>query len=64
MAASLNPPPADLYAAHVDYHTDKQLFDWIKGGINGSAMPGFKGQMSDRDIWNVVNYVRSLRHPE
>jgi mono/diheme cytochrome c family protein len=63
-AALLNPPPSDLYAAHVDYHTDKQLFDWIRGGINGSAMTGFKGQLSDQQIWDVVNYVRSLRHPE
>jgi copper transport protein len=62
-AARLNPPPSDLYAAHVDYHTDKQLFDWIRDGINGSAMTGFKGQLSDQQIWDVVNYVRSLRHP-
>ena len=63
LAGTLNPPPADLYAAHVDYHTDKQLFEWIQNGINGSAMPGFKSKMTDQQIWDVVNYVRSLRHP-
>ena len=63
LAGTLNPPPADLYAAHVDYHTDKQLHDWIENGINGSAMPGFKSKLTDQEIWNVVNYVRSLRHP-
>ena len=63
LAGQLNPPPADLYAAHVDYHTDKQLHDWIENGINGSAMPGFKSKMTNQEIWNVVNYVRSLRHP-
>jgi copper transport protein len=62
-AARLNPPPADLYAAHVDYHSDQQLYDWIRNGITGSAMTGFKGQLSDQQIWDVVNYVRSLRHP-
>ena len=62
-AARLNPPPSDLYAAHVDYHSDQQLYDWIRDGINGSAMTGFKGQLSDQQIWDVVNYVRSLRHP-
>jgi mono/diheme cytochrome c family protein len=62
-AARLNPPPADLYAAHVDYHSDQQLYDWIRDGINGSAMTGFKGKLSDQQIWDVVNYVRSLRHP-
>ncbi|MGA7668934.1 MAG: copper resistance protein CopC [Nitrolancea sp.] len=63
LAGTLNPPPADLYAAHVDYHTDRQLHDWIENGVNGSAMPGFKGKMADQEIWNLVNYVRSLRHP-
>ncbi len=63
LAGTLNPPPADLYAAHVDYHTDKQLFEWIQNGVNGSAMPGFKGKLTDQEIWNAVNYVRSLRHP-
>ena len=63
MAATLNPPPADLHAAHVDYHTDQQLHDWIEGGVNGSSMPAFKGKLSDADVWNLVNYVRSLRHP-
>ena len=62
-AAHLNPPPTDLYAAHVDYHSDTQLFDWIRNGINGSSMTGFKGKLSDQQIWNVINYVRSLRHP-
>ena len=25
-----------------------------------SAMKGFKGKIPDQDIWNVINYVRSL----
>ena len=25
-------------------------------------MKGFKGRMSDQDMWNVVNYPRSLNN--
>jgi hypothetical protein len=24
-------------------------------------MTGFEGRLADQDIWNVVNYLRSLR---
>jgi mono/diheme cytochrome c family protein len=63
MAQTLNPPPADLTASHVDAHTDGDMFGWIENGYPGSAMPGFSGQLSETEIWQLVNYVRSLRHP-
>jgi mono/diheme cytochrome c family protein len=62
-AAGLVPPPADLHAAHVDDHDDRQIFLWIRDGFPGSAMSGFKEHLSDQQIWELVNYVRSLRHP-
>jgi copper transport protein len=63
MAQTLHPPPADLTASHVDAHTDGDMFGWIENGYPGSAMPGFSGQLSETEIWQLVNYVRSLRHP-
>ncbi len=63
MAQTLNPPPADLTASHVDAHTDGDMFGWIENGYPGSAMPGFSGQLSETEVWQLVNYVRSLRHP-
>ncbi len=63
MARTLNPPPADLTASHVDAHTDGDIFGWIENGYPGSAMPGFSSQLSESEIWQIVNYVRSLRHP-
>ena len=63
MAATLNPPPADFHARHLDDHTDLQLFQWIQNGIPGTAMPAFKGKLTDDQIWNLVNFVRSFRHP-
>jgi copper transport protein len=62
-AATLNPAPADLHAPHLDDHSDLQLFLWIRGGINNTAMPSFSNKLSDQLIWNLVNFIRSLRHP-
>lgn len=63
MAQTLNPPPADLTASHVDAHTDGDMFGWIESGYPDSAMPGFSDQLSETEIWQLVNYVRGLRHP-
>jgi copper transport protein len=59
-AAQLSRPPADLTAAHVEIHPDGDLYWWIVDGID-PAMPGFGDQLSDEDVWHLVNYVRSLR---
>lgn len=63
LAATLNPPPADFHARHLDDHTDLQLFLWIQNGIPGTAMPSFKSKLTNDEIWNLINFVRSFRHP-
>ena len=41
--------------------TDGAIFDNIKNGVAPEFnMVPFKDQMSDTDIWNVVNYIRSI----
>ncbi len=41
--------------------TDGEIFVVIRDGIGPDFnMPGFKGRLSDTEIWNVVSYVRSL----
>jgi mono/diheme cytochrome c family protein len=41
--------------------TDGEIFVVIRDGIGPDFnMPGFKGRLQDGEIWNVVNYVRSL----
>ena len=60
-AAGLNPTPADLTAAHVDDHTDGDLFWWLTYGIAGTAMPSWQEQLSESERWMVVHYIRSLR---
>ena len=60
-AAGLNPRPADLTAAHVDDHTDGDLFWWLTYGIAGTAMPAWQAQLSEPERWMVIHYLRSLR---
>lgn len=60
LAKGLNPPPADL-VTHVPLHSDGELFGFIAGGFPASAMPAFTGALSDEEIWNLVNYLRTLR---
>ncbi len=38
---------------------NQALFGAIKAGLEGSEMPGF-WQLTDREIWQVAGYVRSL----
>lgn len=41
--------------------TDGEIFDNIKNGIGPDFnMTPFKDQLKDTDIWNVVNYLRSI----
>lgn len=61
-AAHLNPKPADLTAAHVDDHTDGDIFWWLSHGIAGTAMPSFNQVLSDTARWELIHFIRSLRH--
>ncbi len=54
--------PADLTDAKWDRGTtDGEIFAVIEGGAGPKMdMKGFKGRMPEADIWNVVNYLRSV----
>ncbi len=44
--------------------TDGEIFLVLRDGAGPDfKMKGYKGRMSDKDMWNVVNYLRSL-HPK
>ena len=55
--------PSDLTDAKWDRgSTDGELFMVIKEGAGPKFdMKGFKSKMTDQEIWNVVNYLRSLQ---
>ena len=58
-SAGLNPPPANLLV-HVPLHPDRALFGFIHDGIQGAAMPALGENLSDDEIWHLVNYLRTL----
>ena len=60
-AAQLSPRPADLAWLARSHMVGDQYIYWTVadgGQPVGSAMPAFKGVLSQRDIWAVVTYVR------
>lgn len=58
MGSGLYPPPLDLRGKQVKNTPDGVLFYFIRNGIRNTAMPGW--QMPDRDIWQLVLYIRTL----
>jgi mono/diheme cytochrome c family protein len=54
--------PPDLTDGQADHgSSDGDIFRVIKRGLLPTMMPGFDGSIPDREIWNIVNYLRSLR---
>ena len=55
--------PSDLTDAKWDRgSTDGELFMVIRDGAGPKfEMKGYKSKMTETDIWNVVNYLRSLQ---
>ena len=58
-AATMNPPPADL-VIHVPLHPDRALFEFVRDGIPGTAMPALGATLSDEEIWHIINYIQTL----
>jgi mono/diheme cytochrome c family protein len=53
--------PPDLTDAPWDYgSTDADIVSVIKRGVPTTMMPPFDGSIADADVWNIVNYLRSL----
>jgi mono/diheme cytochrome c family protein len=51
--------PGDFSKAEFQSQTDGSLFYKTKTGR--SEMPKYEGKLTDDDIWNVVNYMRTLK---
>ena len=56
---ALLPPPADLQV-HVPLHGDADLFRFIRDGIPNTAMVPQGDNLTEEQIWHVVNYIRTL----
>jgi mono/diheme cytochrome c family protein len=54
-------PPDLTDAEWIHGSSDADIFRVIKRGVPSTMMSGFDGRLQDRQIWNIVNYLRSLR---
>lgn len=63
-ASGLNPPPTGL-VTHVPLHSDSELYTFIAAGFPRTTMPGWRGQLLDEQMWNLVNYLHTMgrAHP-
>lgn len=60
-AKTLNPKPSNLVDAEWVHGTsDGEIFAVVRNGIPKSAMKGFASKLTEHEIWDVINYVRSL----
>lgn len=61
--SALKPPPANYSTAQQLEHFEKiqdHHFWRTNEGVSGTAMPAFKGQLSEEQIWQVMTYEWSL----
>jgi copper transport protein len=58
LAATLTPQPANL-ALHVPLHPEGDTYVFIANGFPNTAMPAWSGTLSEEQIWDVVNYLRT-----
>jgi mono/diheme cytochrome c family protein len=61
MGTELNPKPANLVDADWKHgSSDGEIFEVIKDGVKGTGMKSFNSKLTPHQIWDVVNYIRSL----
>jgi mono/diheme cytochrome c family protein len=61
MGAELNPKPSNLTDSEWKHgSTDGELLLVIKDGAKGTGMKSFNSKLTTHQIWDVINYVRSL----
>jgi mono/diheme cytochrome c family protein len=61
----MEPPPRNLTDwVWMSTRTDRELFRNIKEGVRWSAMPPWKDVLTDQQIWEVLDYIRSLHYEE
>jgi mono/diheme cytochrome c family protein len=60
MGRWMYPRAADLTSEQVQSYSDAELFWIIQNGIRFTGMPAFGKVETENEIWNLVNYVRTL----
>ncbi len=61
VAAQLNPSPRNFqHPGFWRHRTEGEVFWVIKNGSVGTSMVGFGGQLTDEEMWSLIQYVRSF----
>lgn len=60
LAEGLAPRAPRLHSERVQSRSDGELFHLIKAGVRMTGMPSFGLNHSDREIWELVAFIRSL----
>ena len=62
VAAGLDPSPRNFHNQDFWRHrTEGEVFWAIKNGLSGTGMIGFDGQLTDEEIWAIIQYLRSFK---
>ena len=60
-AAKLDPSPRNFqHYGFWRHRTEGEIFWVIKNGSVGTSMIGFGGQLTDEEIWSIIQYERSF----
>ena len=61
LAAQLNPSPRNFqHHGFWRHRTEGDVFWVIKNGSAGTGMVGFAGQLTDTEIWSVIQYIHTF----
>jgi len=61
VAAQLDPSPRNFqHHGFWRHRTEGEIFWVIKNGSVGTSMIGFGGQLTDEEIWSIIQYERSF----
>ncbi|MEK6802869.1 MAG: c-type cytochrome [Nitrospirota bacterium] len=61
VAAQLNPSPRNFqHPGFWRHRTEGEIFWVIKHGSPGTSMVGFAGQLTDEEIWSIIQYERTF----
>ncbi len=62
VAAQLNPAPRNFqHHGFWRHRTEGEIFWVIKHGSAGTSMIGFGGQLTDEEIWSIIQYEQTFR---
>jgi cytochrome c oxidase cbb3-type subunit 3 len=53
-------PPANFQSTKSRLKTDWELYNVIAHGVAVSPMHGWRGRLTDQQMWDVISYIRLL----